>query len=93
MQATNSRTSIKRWKDLLLGAKIFYTSSPSGNEIIFKGPGRVDIQVNHNGEKHWTIRIPGTAQDGMRFHFGADVVIDTISSLIIINGILAIRYV
>lgn len=83
----NSSQSIKRWIKLLTENNISFTKTISGNEIIVNNL----IKINHNGEKHWTIRIPGTAKDGMRFDFDVNITVDRVSNLIIINDVLAIK--
>jgi len=92
MKATTCTSSIKRWQTILDAAHVFYSVTPQGKEICIPGPNGVDIKINHNGEYHWTIRIPGTAKDGMRFGFNVDINVDANAKLIVINDILAIRY-
>jgi hypothetical protein len=92
MKATTCNSSIKRWQTILDAAQVPYYSTPTGKELIVSGPNGIKIQINHNGEYHWTIRIPGTAKDGMRFGFNVDINVDANAKLIVINDILAIRY-
>jgi len=92
MQATTKKGSIDRWRKLLDLSNAWFTISATGSKIVIEAPNRCSIEINHNADYHWTIRIPGTAEDGMRFNFNADVVIDQAAELIVINNILAIRY-
>lgn len=92
MRAKSKKTSIDRWRSILCGTNVTFTITPSGNLITIEGPN-VKIAINHSADYHWTIRLPGTAEDGMRFAFDVDVNIDQNSHLITINDLLAIRYV
>ncbi len=92
MKATTKKGSIQRWEGLLTASNARFSISANGSKITVQGPNKTTITINHNADYHWTIRIPGTANDGMRFEFGADVVIDQGALLIVLNNILAIRY-
>ncbi len=91
MKASSSTSSIKRWRTILDAAKVVYSGTSTFSEIVIK-VDKSYIQINHSGSYHWTIRIPGTAKDGMRFGFDVDINVDDVAGLIIINNILALRY-
>lgn len=80
--------SIERWKKLIKDNNLKYYLL-TDREIRLHGANNTVIQINHNGQYHWTIRIDGTAKDGMRFDFDVDVKIN--NGFIVINDILAIR--
>lgn len=79
--------NIRLVESVLANAGIVFSISPTGREIIF---GQKKIKINHNGQKHWTIRVPGAAKDGIRLKFGADLAVA--DGLFIIGDSLAIKY-
>ena len=79
--------NIERVLEVLRNAGVPYTSSPSGREIKF---GAKQIKINHNGQYHWTIRVPGAAKDGIRLLWGVELAIA--DGLFIIGDSLAIKY-
>lgn len=92
MKATSRTSSIQRWYNLLKLNSISYTDNISGREIVVKGPSGERIQINHNSQDHFTIRIPGSADNGMRFVFKCDIEVMKDAKLITLDNILAIRY-
>ena len=90
VQASNCNlrdTNIAFIKHVLTQANIKFTESPTGREIVF---GDKNIKINHNGQKHWTIRVPGAAKDGIRLQLGTDIVME--NGLFVIADTLAIKY-
>ena len=80
-------TNIAFIKHVLTQANIKFTESPTGREIVF---GDKNIKINHNGQMHWTIRVPGAAKDGIRLQLGTDIVME--NGLFVIADTLAIKY-
>ena len=88
---TSRDGSIARVKGLFFDAGVTHNATATGREITFMSPaGRV--KINHNGTRHWTMRVPGMAKDGIRFQFSVAMSIDPANKLIMFNDTMAIRY-
>lgn len=88
---TSRDGSIARVQGLFCDAGVIHTATPSGREITFNSPAGT-VKINHNGGRHWTMRVPGMAKDGIRFQFNVSMAIDPVNKLIMFNDTMAIRY-
>jgi hypothetical protein len=88
---TSRNGSIERVKGLFEEFGVNHSATASGREITFNSPAG-KIKINHNGNFHWTMRIPGCAKDGVRFNFSVPMAVDNVNKLIIFNEVMAIRY-
>jgi hypothetical protein len=82
------KSNIANCLDALNIAGVPFTEKRNGREIVF---GQKNIKITHNGQRHWTIRVPGTyAKDGIRMQFGAKI--EVANGLFIVDDTVAIKY-